>query len=55
MNNSFIRETALLACLNDDISLRKRSNVDYFQDLASVHKLFMSIVPQSALVHPSPS
>ena len=47
MDNSFIQETALLAYLNDNKSLKKRSNVDYFRDPASVHNLFTNIFENS--------
>ncbi|NLZ31390.1 MAG: DNA-processing protein DprA [Methanomicrobiales archaeon] len=47
MDNSFIQETALLACLNDNKSLKKKSNVDYFRDPASVHNLFTNIFENS--------
>ncbi|MCK9307413.1 MAG: DNA-processing protein DprA [Methanoculleus sp.] len=40
MANFSMQETALLACLNDSQSLKKKENIAHFHDPAFVHKLF---------------
>jgi len=43
MSNFFMQETALLACLNDSQSLKKKENIAYFRDSAFTQKLFADI------------
>lgn len=51
MDNSFIHETALLACLNDNQSLKKRDAIDYFCDPAFIHNILADIFENYLNVH----
>ncbi|PKL58993.1 MAG: DNA-protecting protein DprA [Methanomicrobiales archaeon HGW-Methanomicrobiales-2] len=51
MDNFFRQETALLACLNDNQSLKKRENIDYFRDPASIRNIFTDIFENYSSAH----
>lgn len=51
MANYSIQETALLACLNDNQSLKKKGSIDYFRDPAFAHNLFTDIFVNELNAH----
>ncbi|KUK99218.1 MAG: DNA protecting protein DprA [Methanomicrobiales archaeon 53_19] len=51
MDNFSIPETALLACLNDCQSLKKKDIIDYFRDPAFVHNIFTDIFENYSNAH----
>jgi len=50
-DKSSIQEIALLACLNDNQSLKKRSNIDQLRDPVFVHSIFSDLFEQATVTH----